>query len=383
MSAELLTTRPTRHSSDVCLDAGTVVERADETPTMPSPGAPTTVANWDLFRLFFAVARTGSVNRAARELGMSQPTLSRRLKELERYVGAPLFFRVSSGVKLTQEGEVLHRSAEGMVRSFESFHRDLSRRVGDRSFEIKLSASEGFTKHWLLPRVRKLRALNSHIRLEISSTVQQQNLASSDLDFVIRIGHPGDNELIGRRVGTVAFGIFASASYLAEHPEPRTISELADHEIIGTSADFVDIHGEKAGEMELLTNFKAAGDAKGSLRIKPIGCHFAAAVEGLGLAFLAVPFALAEGLVRVLPQESSSMDVWLLRRRESDLRKLTRQVRRFLESELTESRAWLGGQQGLQKTSATHCLKGIGSKPSSRSIRTAYTVAAVDRGKSN
>ena len=70
-----------------------------------------TEPNWDLFRLFSAVARTGSVNRAAQELGMSQPTLSRRLKELERYVNAPLFFRASSGVKLTQEGQDLHRSA--------------------------------------------------------------------------------------------------------------------------------------------------------------------------------------------------------------------------------------------------------------------------------
>jgi molybdate transport repressor ModE-like protein len=349
MSAELWTTKPMRGTSEVCLDVGAFAEQAGEAPGTPSPVVPMTVANWDLFRLFFAVARTGSVNRAARELGMSQPTLSRRLKELERYVGAPLFFRVSSGVKLTQEGEVLRRSAEGMVRSFESFHRDLSRRVGDRSFEIKLSATEGFTKHWLLPRVTKLRALNSQIRLELSSTVLQQNLASSDLDFVIRMGHPGDNELIGRRVATVAFGIFASESYLAEHPEPRTVAELADHEIIGASADFADLRSEKAGEMELLTRFKAAGDVKGSLKIKPIACHFAAAAQGLGLAFLAVPFALAEGLIRVLPQESSSMDVWLLRRRESDLRRLTRQVRRFLESELTESRAWLGGQRGPEK----------------------------------
>ena len=74
-----------------------------------------TEANWDLFRLFSVVARTGSVNRAAHELGMSQPTLSRRLKELERYVAAPLFFRASSGVKLTQEGEDLQRSAGDMM----------------------------------------------------------------------------------------------------------------------------------------------------------------------------------------------------------------------------------------------------------------------------
>jgi len=350
MTVEHSTTKPMRIGGDASVEFGPAIGRADEPNTAPPRSVRMTEANWDLFRLFFSVAKTGSVNRAARELGMSQPTLSRRLKELERYVGAPLFFRISSGVKLTEEGEALRRSAEGMVRSFESFQRELSLRVGDRSCAIKVSASEGLTKHWLLPRVRKLRALNSHIRLEITSTVQQQNLASSDLDFVIRMGHPGDNELIGRRVATVAFGIFASESYLAEHPAPRTLADLIDHELIGSSADFVGLHSERAGQMELLTRFKAAADAKGSLRVMPIANHFSTAVEGLGLAFLAIPFALAEGLVRVLPPESSSIDIWLLRRRESDLRKLTRQVRRFLESELTESRSWFVGQQGLHKT---------------------------------
>src|SRR6266403_6259902 len=104
-------------------------------------------ANWDLFRLFFAVARTGSVNRAALDLGMSQPTLSRRLKELERYIGAPLFFRASSGVKLTPEGDDLRRSASDMMVAFESFHRDLRSRVGQRSSIVRISATEGLTKH--------------------------------------------------------------------------------------------------------------------------------------------------------------------------------------------------------------------------------------------
>ena len=102
-------------------------------------------ANWDLFRLFFAVARTGSVNRAAQDLGMSQPTLSRRLKELERYVGAPLFFRASSGVKLTQEGEDLRRSASDMMlaRSALTCRSEIvdCQNIGDRRLDQALAPS--------------------------------------------------------------------------------------------------------------------------------------------------------------------------------------------------------------------------------------------------
>src|SRR5258706_10061932 len=128
-------------------------------------------ANWDLLRLFCAVARSGSVSRAAQELGMSQPTLSRRLRELERHIGAPLFYRASSGVSLTQEEEELRRSAATMMVAFELLQRRLRSQVGQRASVVRISASEGLTKHWLLPRVKRLRELNNRVQLEIVSTV--------------------------------------------------------------------------------------------------------------------------------------------------------------------------------------------------------------------
>src|SRR5260370_40221727 len=89
--------------------------------------------NWDLFSLFFVVARLGSMNRAAHQLGMSQPTLSRRLTELERNVGAPLLFRTPSGVALTQEGEALRHSATNMIGAFEAFTKEVQQQIGIRS----------------------------------------------------------------------------------------------------------------------------------------------------------------------------------------------------------------------------------------------------------
>ncbi|WP_271669744.1 LysR family transcriptional regulator [Bradyrhizobium sp. CCBAU 51627] len=347
MTAEGLT-NVKRARSEGCIETG-VRDLPHEQAAASPQRSRLAETNWDLFRLFFSVAQSGSVNRAARALGMSQPTLSRRLKELERNVGAPLFFRVSSGVKLTQEGEELHRSAEEMVRSFEAFHRDLSLRVGDRSTAVKISATEGLTKHWLLPRVKKLRALNAQIRLEINSTVEQQNLAASDLDLVIRIGHPGDNELVGRRVGTIAFGLFASAGYVEEHGAPKTLDDLVDHDLIGRPVDYVEAHRARTGPIKLLNAFNAAQNARNTLNLMPVANHFAATAEGLGLAFLPIPFAVAEGLVRVLPEETAILDLWLLRRRETDLRRMTRQVWRFLETEFANTKSWFAAHKTTQK----------------------------------
>ncbi len=307
-----------------------------------------TEVSWDLYRLFLVVARTGSVNRAANELGMSQPTLSRRLKELERYVGAPLFFRTSSGVKLTPEGESLRRSAGNILSAFDLFNREVRSGVGQRSSVVKISATEGLTKHWLLPRIKDLRRLNSRLRFDVTSTVHQQAPTTSDLDFVIRMGDPGESELVGKRVATVAFGIFASEEYLARHPPPKSLAQLKDHDIIALTEEFSGFRSERAGQMQLATAFFEAAAENSVLRLMPVANHFSAASEGLGLAFLAIPFAQAERLVRVLPNETAFLSLWLLRRPESDMRKLTREVRRYLEAEFRSSKEWfLGGHKSL------------------------------------
>jgi len=65
------------------------------------------IADWDRYRLFFVVAETESISKAAARVGMSQPTLSRRMAELENHLGVPLLYRTSSGVTMTSEGKRL------------------------------------------------------------------------------------------------------------------------------------------------------------------------------------------------------------------------------------------------------------------------------------
>jgi DNA-binding transcriptional LysR family regulator len=163
------------------------------------------------------------------------------------------------------------------------------------------------------------------------------------------MGDPGESDLIGKKVAEVPLAIFASEKYLAAHSAPRSLSELKDHDIIGNTNDFITFRNVRASQKPLLDYFSAAAESRSVVRVNPVINHFAAAGLDLGLALLAVPFAQAEGLVQVLPQEVATMNVWLLRRRESDLRKLTREVRRFLESEFADSKAWLSGDNRGQK----------------------------------
>lgn len=173
--------------------------------------------------------------------------------------------------------------------------------------------------------------------------MNQQSVAASDLDYIIRMGDPGENDLIGRKVADAPMGIFASEQYLARRSVPRSLQELRDHDIIGHTSEFVSFRNVPPGKRQTLEFFSAAAGVRSALRVNPVANHFTAAGLGLGLAFLAVPFARAEGLVQILPQETVTMNVWLLRGRESELRKLTREVRRFLEGEFAASRKWLAG----------------------------------------
>ena len=171
--------------------------------------------------------------------------------------------------------------------------------------------------------------------------MNQQSVATSDLDYVIRMGDPGENDLIGKRVADVPIGIFGSEKYLAERSTPRSLPDLMDHDIIGHTTDFVSFRNVRSNQRHILEYFSATAGIRGVFRVNPVASHFAA--TGSALAWLSSGAVRgAEGLVQVLPQETVTMNVWLLRRRESDLRKSTREVRRFLEIEFADSRVARG-----------------------------------------
>ncbi|GLH79800.1 hypothetical protein SSBR45G_47090 [Bradyrhizobium sp. SSBR45G] len=232
-----------------------------------------------------------------------------------------------------------------MMAAFDDFQREVHEHIGARSTVIKLSASEGMTKHWLLPRLKRLRDANDRLMFEVHSTASRQSLDESDLDLVIRIGDPGDDELIGKRVGEIAFGLYASPAYLQSRPPPRAIDQLNGHALIGLIAN--DLRSGPAADERppLMSRFHSIAAASAGIKLSQVGSEVAAASAGLGLALLAVPFAEAEGLSRVLPNEEAILDIWLLHRRETERRMQSREVREFIEKEMELTRGWLSGRK--------------------------------------
>lgn len=290
------------------------------------------------------MAETGSVSRAAARVHLSQPTLSRRIAELETHLGVPLLYRTPTGVRLTAEGERLYHGAAGVLRSFEELEGGLRREAGDRAALVKISASEGMTRHWLLPRLARFATRHPDARFELAATTEALSLVDYDLDFVIRLGDPRDAELVGRKVGSLVFGLFASEGYLAKRVPILTRADLAAEEVIGRGRAVSPFGDEPSRLMPAFAD-PASPEAPRRWRIEPFAGHYDAVRQGLGVAMLAVPFARADGLVEILADEARfAVDIWLLRRRETALRKPHRDFARFLARELATSRAWFDGQ---------------------------------------
>ncbi|WP_019938018.1 LysR family transcriptional regulator [Bordetella sp. FB-8] len=135
--------------------------------------------------VFEAAARCGNFTRAAQELYVSQPAVSRMLARMEDHIGVQLFERVHGGIELTDEGRILYRKiSEGLNGIQDAIHEIEARKTGVEP--ITLSVSTAFTTHWLMPRMHRL----------------HKAFPSVDLRFQLisgRIGGPLDNVDLGMR----------------------------------------------------------------------------------------------------------------------------------------------------------------------------------------
>lgn len=151
--------------------------------------------NWQDIRLFLAVAEGGSFSAAARTLKLGQPTLSRRIAELEEQLGQPLFTRLSQGCELTAFGAKLLPAAEQMALwSAEA----MMQIQAPNKFEgrVCIAAPPAIAFIFLPPFAAELKQLYPDIQLEVRSDIATLNLARGEADLSLRIAEPEHEDLI-------------------------------------------------------------------------------------------------------------------------------------------------------------------------------------------
>jgi DNA-binding transcriptional LysR family regulator len=121
--------------------------------------------NDELYKIFFRAAKSGSLSRAAKELYLTQPSISHAIKQLEERLGLPLFIRTSRGVVLTQEGAVLYSYIEQSQLLISLAEEKLAALKNLESGELRIGGSDSLFKHYLLPYLERYHQLYPSIRL--------------------------------------------------------------------------------------------------------------------------------------------------------------------------------------------------------------------------
>lgn len=144
--------------------------------------------------VFEAAAREGSFTKAATELNVTQPAVSRMLGRLERHLGARLFQRGGDGVSLTEDGLVLFHSIRSGFRGIEVALEEIRRRTTGLEM-VTLSVSSGFATHWLMPRIGALQKAcpNVDLRFQLISGALRGPVDAVDLGM--RFIGAGDTQL--------------------------------------------------------------------------------------------------------------------------------------------------------------------------------------------
>jgi DNA-binding transcriptional LysR family regulator len=189
--------------------------------------------DWTLIQAFLVVVQHGSLSGAARETGVSQPTLSRQIKSIEDQLHVRLFNRQAKGLDLTETGHELLPAAKAMFEAAGQFANIAAGHDEQIEGTVRITASE-FVSHFILPEIMAdIRASHPDIQLELNSTDHSENLLFREADIAIRMYRPTQLDMITRKLGVLKLGFFASKSYIQRRGTPATIPELMTHDMIG------------------------------------------------------------------------------------------------------------------------------------------------------
>ncbi|EBA12330.1 LysR family transcriptional regulator [Roseobacter sp. CCS2] len=199
--------------------------------------------DWSLVQAFLAVAETGSLSAAARNLGTSQPTLGRQIKAIEAQLGAELFHRRPRGFALTQTGADLVRPAKTMRDAVRQIALTAAGQQARLEGTVRITASVATSAMHLPPIIAKIRKLEPQIAIELVPGDDTRNLLYREADIAVRMYRPTQLDLITQHIGEIPLGVFAARSYLAERGMPKVIADLPNHDFVGYDSNTAIIEG--------------------------------------------------------------------------------------------------------------------------------------------
>jgi DNA-binding transcriptional LysR family regulator len=228
-------------------------------------------------QLFVRVAHTSSFTKAGRELGLSQPSTSRRISELEEEVGAALFVRSTRAVTLTEAGADYLTRVEAILSALDEADH-AARGTAELRGHLRVALSTSFGVREVIPRIGRFMSAHPALHIDLLMEDDRQDLIVEGVDVAFRFGPLKDSNATSTMLGRCPRLLVASPGYLANTRAPVEPSDLAAHTfIIGPSG--AEVRGwtfEKSGRCVVFRG-------EGRLTISLNEGKTAAAVAGLGI----------------------------------------------------------------------------------------------------
>ncbi|NIZ00042.1 LysR family transcriptional regulator [Thalassospira lucentensis] len=295
--------------------------------------------DWDKLRVFHAVAEAGSFTHAGENLNLSQSAVSRQISALEESVKVPLFHRHARGLILTEQGELLYRTAHDVFAKLSMAEARIRESKERPSGPLKVTTTVAFGSTWLTPRINEFLERYPEIELSLVLNDEELDLAMREADVAIRMQPPRQADLVQRQLMTLRYHVFASPEYIKQYGMPKTPEELKDHRLIIYGADARPPVSNVNWMMATAQQFKP--DMRPILKLNNIYGIFRATESGLGIS--ALPDYLlptTSNLVRILPElEGPSFDAYFVYPEELRHSKRIAVFRDFLIEEINKVKA--------------------------------------------
>lgn len=267
--------------------------------------------DWNQARAFLATAEAGTLSAAARNLGLTQPTLSRQVAALEEALGVLLFDRVGRSLVITPTGLDLLDHFRAMGEAANAAALTASGQAQSLVGTVSITASDAFAAYFLPEVLAHIRTVAPGIELEILAANDIRDLQRREADIAIRHARPDHPDLIAKLLRHSSAHLYAAQSYLDRHGVPTSAEGLAQATFIGFApVDRLILGLNSCGLTLTRSNFKLITDngvVAGEL-IK----------QGLGIGVMPKEFAaLVPGLTCILPEVVSlPVPFWLTTHRE-------------------------------------------------------------------
>lgn len=256
---------------------------------------------WGDVRFFLAVARSGSLGEAARRLGVSHPTVGRRLRALEDEAGQPLLRRTTDGLVLTDAGDAVLALAESMESSALSMERRLAGSQARLEGILRISSADWFAGHVLAPVLAELGRRHPAVVPEVIASYRLLDLSRRDADVAFRIVPFSEPDIVQRRLMRLSYGLYGSTDTVrAMQDDPASVGLI----LMNTAqSHFPDV----AWMLDRFPRSRRAFTST-SRSVQARMC-----LQGMGMAVLPRPLGDAvPGLQRVdTAEEPPSRDIWV------------------------------------------------------------------------